>query len=277
MKKITAFSILLFCICMLSACGCMHKWEEATCLTAKTCSLCQETDGEALGHNWVSATCEDDQYCLLCGEIGEPSPGHQWKALTCADEYFCDVCRTASGTWGPHVEIKNITKDPNNNLRVLCRCGHEDILSTEDLMLRMMQGKWTLRAIQKQDSLYRPDPKNNPDEGVWLEFPSDAQAIAYEVSDSDEANLMLPLTLLDFELTNALLHANGSEVPVLMCKASTADSHGDTSLMLVFGDRDYAREGLDDEAFITAALKASVVSLWRFNEDSTFIYSYDFS
>ena len=35
---------------MLSACGCDHRFTEATCTTAKTCTVCGETEGEALGH-----------------------------------------------------------------------------------------------------------------------------------------------------------------------------------------------------------------------------------
>lgn len=35
---------------MIPAVG--HKWADATCDTPKTCSVCHETEGEALGHSW---------------------------------------------------------------------------------------------------------------------------------------------------------------------------------------------------------------------------------
>lgn len=44
---------------------CEHSWTDATCTVAKTCSLCGETEGQALGHDMqpidataVAATCE---------------------------------------------------------------------------------------------------------------------------------------------------------------------------------------------------------------------------
>ena len=42
--------------------SCNHKWKAATCTTAKTCSLCQETSGKALGHT------TDTGKCSRCGE-----------------------------------------------------------------------------------------------------------------------------------------------------------------------------------------------------------------
>ena len=56
---------LVFC---LTACGCKHEWNEATCTTPRTCSLCQEIEGEALGHDWKDATCEAPKTCENCGE-----------------------------------------------------------------------------------------------------------------------------------------------------------------------------------------------------------------
>ena len=58
-----------------------HTWEDATCETPKTCSVCGATEGEALGHapgeavveNEIAATCTEDGgydevcYCTACG------------------------------------------------------------------------------------------------------------------------------------------------------------------------------------------------------------------
>jgi len=40
---------------------CEHEWIDATCTAPKTCSLCGETEGEALGHTYV------DGICSACG------------------------------------------------------------------------------------------------------------------------------------------------------------------------------------------------------------------
>ena len=44
-----------------------HSWVDADCDTPKTCSVCQETDGDALGHDWLG----DDsmKVCDRCGTV----------------------------------------------------------------------------------------------------------------------------------------------------------------------------------------------------------------
>ena len=37
----------------------VHDWKKATCTTPKTCSICNETDGDALGHVYEENVCED--------------------------------------------------------------------------------------------------------------------------------------------------------------------------------------------------------------------------
>ena len=51
MKKL-ALLVLVCTLLLLSGCGCEHEWKEATCTAPKTCTLCQEVEGEALGHTW---------------------------------------------------------------------------------------------------------------------------------------------------------------------------------------------------------------------------------
>lgn len=56
--------------------ACEHQWQAATCLTPKTCSLCGETEGKALGHTFgekviTQPTCTEagaeTRECTLCG------------------------------------------------------------------------------------------------------------------------------------------------------------------------------------------------------------------
>ena len=47
--------------------GCPHDWIDATCTTAKTCSICGQTEGEPLGHTWVEATKYAPKTCSTCG------------------------------------------------------------------------------------------------------------------------------------------------------------------------------------------------------------------
>ena len=74
-----------------------HTWTPATCDTPKTCSVCETTEGEALGHNWTDATCSAPKTCTVCqateGEAGE----HNWVNATCASPKTCSECFTTEG------------------------------------------------------------------------------------------------------------------------------------------------------------------------------------
>lgn len=286
-KRISALTVLLLILCVLAGCSgtgketaaCAHEWENATCTAAQTCRLCNETVGEPLEHNWEEATCQEPKHCAVCNLTEGKALDHQWSALTCEENYTCTVCNAASGVQGPHVDVKNITQDPENNLLVQCKCGHEEIMTIENLMLQLAHGKWTLRAVLKDNSLLRPDPTANWQEGTWLEFPTTAEPTAYEIGTSAQGeNFAFQMNLLDFQLNTAALYANGPKLAVLMCTARTEyskDVHTDVPLILVFGDRNYAAEGMSDDDFISAALKGTVTSLWRQSDGVMYIYGFD--
>lgn len=105
MKRYYLPMILILCV-LLTACGHEHQWQAATCSTAKICSTCGQTEGEALGHIWVDATCTEGKYCSVCLQvIGEPL-GHNWLDATCTQAQTCSTCKAANGsplghTWEP--------------------------------------------------------------------------------------------------------------------------------------------------------------------------------
>lgn len=103
MKK---FFILLSCtLCLLilfTACKCKHTWNDATCTTPKTCTICSSTEGEPLGHKWTVATCTQSKKCSTCGEIdGEPL-GHVFVEATCEKSKYCSVCNYEVGKPAEH-------------------------------------------------------------------------------------------------------------------------------------------------------------------------------
>lgn len=76
-------SLLMIGLLVLSGCSCNHVWKEADCLNPKTCSRCQETDGEPLGHtsgewkdNVDMVTCAGtkEHYCASCNELISSEP-----------------------------------------------------------------------------------------------------------------------------------------------------------------------------------------------------------
>ena len=118
MKKLTLILLSVLMIVTLAACGnkcehtydnacdatcktcgetrevSAHQWNDATCTTLKTCTVCQATEGEMLPHNWEDATCITAKTCKTCGTTeGEPL-GHKPAEDDgdCGTDVLCTVC-----------------------------------------------------------------------------------------------------------------------------------------------------------------------------------------
>ena len=99
-----------------------HTWTAATCTSAKTCSVCKATSGEALGHSYTStvtkaATCTTSgtrKYtCSRCSNSYTETiaaTGHTWTAATCISAKTCSVCKTTSGEPLGHSYTSKVTK-----------------------------------------------------------------------------------------------------------------------------------------------------------------------
>ena len=74
-----------------------HTWVDATCEKAKTCSVCNATEGEALGHTWVDATCDGAKTCSVCKKTEGNPLGHTWVDATCEEAKNCSVCGAVEG------------------------------------------------------------------------------------------------------------------------------------------------------------------------------------
>ena len=46
---------------------CEHEWADADCETPKTCTKCNETDGDPIGHDWEEASYSAPKTCKTCG------------------------------------------------------------------------------------------------------------------------------------------------------------------------------------------------------------------
>lgn len=108
---------------------CPHSWVEADCVTPKTCSRCQETEGEALGHSWIDADCENPEICTACDETqGEPL-GHTWVEATCLVPKTCSVCDKIEGEPGEHSWIEANYQTPQTCS--LCGQTEGDVLTPD--------------------------------------------------------------------------------------------------------------------------------------------------
>ena len=79
-------------ICSVCGGAQRHSWNDADCDTAKTCSVCGETEGDPLGHSWNAATCDTAKTCSVCGETEGDPLGHKYD-----DDYDAE-CNNGCGT-----------------------------------------------------------------------------------------------------------------------------------------------------------------------------------
>ena len=131
-----------------------HSWVEANCTSAKTCSICGQVEGKALGHDIKDGTCQ------RCNE-------NFFEPLS----YFVDGdCVISDISLGSHHYVAHISYLGNDHFRVYSydSSGHKDLLINEmddydgTLLLNSLDldkieiksnGKWTLRIeeVQKGD------------------------------------------------------------------------------------------------------------------------------
>lgn len=74
--------------------GCAHRWTAANCTLPKTCELCGETDGEALGHDWDTDVCGAPASCqrATCEASVDALP-HAWINATLTAPKSCANCK----------------------------------------------------------------------------------------------------------------------------------------------------------------------------------------
>lgn len=95
-RTILMIMAVVFAFC-LTACGCEHEWNEATCTAPKTCKLCEATEGEVKAHQWQDATCTEPKTCKDCGATEGDVGGHVWEDATCTTAKTCSVCKETEG------------------------------------------------------------------------------------------------------------------------------------------------------------------------------------
>ncbi len=97
-------TVLSFASCGCDGCNgednsgeCNHIWQNADCDTPKTCSVCGQTKGEAVGHSWVNADCDTPKTCSVCGQTEGEALGHSWVNADCDTPKTCSVCGQTEG------------------------------------------------------------------------------------------------------------------------------------------------------------------------------------
>ena len=125
-----------------------HNWAQPTCSKPKTCTVCGQTEGEALGHSFgewqktKAPTCteagEESRSCA-CGERQtrptEPA-GHNWAAPTCSKPKTCTVCGQTEGealghSFGEWQKTKAPTCTEAGEESRSCACGERQTRPTD--------------------------------------------------------------------------------------------------------------------------------------------------
>ena len=100
--KTKTFFFGMLCLGIISLAGviafsCRHQWTAATCLTPKTCDLCQLTEGETGPHQWEDATCITPGVCAVCHATDTAFADHDWQDATCKQKKTCKVYGEETG------------------------------------------------------------------------------------------------------------------------------------------------------------------------------------
>ena len=152
-----------------------HLWTPATCIEPKTCSVCGETEGEALGHNYgnliekVEATPNADgmeahYYCDRCETYFDTNKvattqealvivyncathGHRWVDATCTLPKTCSVCGETEGeanghTYGNLIEkVEQTSESLGMEAHYYCICGtYFDVNKVETSIEQLLIG-----------------------------------------------------------------------------------------------------------------------------------------
>ena len=156
-KRILSVFGLCLVVLILIGCVCKHEWREATCTEPKTCTLCGETEGEALGHKWSSATCASPKTCVRCGMTEGEALGHDWIEATCTEPKTCHRCGTTEGEATGHtytewqVKTNATCKQEGLEVRTCEACGQEE--TREISKLSHKAGDW---IVIKQATVKEP-------------------------------------------------------------------------------------------------------------------------
>ena len=104
-----------------------HEWQAADCNTPKTCTVCGEEEGEALGHEWVTPDadlCEVQSTCSRCGATDGENVEHEWENATCTLPKTCTVCGATEGKANEHDYAEEFTATADGHFKH-CICHPE--------------------------------------------------------------------------------------------------------------------------------------------------------
>ena len=189
---------ILCCLLVFSGCQCEHEWTYATCLTAKTCARCGETEGEPLGHSWTDATCTAPKTCAACGVTEGTVLEHSWTDATCEDPKTCTACGGTEGEALGHSfgQWDFGTEDMTRTCTV-CSGTETTEIDREIWLRHILEGSWDLAAeitdgsvtfMQGGSGFMAVALRFYGDNQGYLYTTSEAQPFTWELMEVDDSS-----------------------------------------------------------------------------------------
>lgn len=120
-KRGICLILLIACLCIFGGCCFSHQWQNASCVTPKTCLKCGKTTGKAIGHDWMAASCAAPKTCCICGVTEGEKLSHTWQDATCLAPQTCSGCGITFGTTGDHEWLEETCETPE----ICAVCGQD--------------------------------------------------------------------------------------------------------------------------------------------------------
>ena len=129
----------------------MHSWKDADCVTPKTCTVCQKTDGEALGHTAEAddGNCTTDIKCATCGAVvtsGKTQHVAHADDGDCTTPVTCTECSTVITATKSHDFSGAWEKDASGHWHV---CANEGCTKTDTKADHTSDGAATEEKAEK--------------------------------------------------------------------------------------------------------------------------------
>lgn len=157
-RNIFALVLTLVLVLSLALTGCEkpceHEWKAADCDDAKTCEICNATEGAPLGHTWKAATCNAPKTCETCNKVEGTALGHSWVAATCEDPKTCSSCKLEEGEALGHTWTEATTEAPKTC--TTCSKTEGDAIDVDDRFTtancKELFGSWIGKYSQHMDT-----------------------------------------------------------------------------------------------------------------------------
>ena len=124
---------------------CNHQWSQATCTSPKKCSLCNKTEGKALGHTPEAddGDCTTAVICSVCEVVvTQAKTAHAGGTATCFSRAHCSACEQEYGELAAHTWSSDAATEEFDKHCTVCgfvaeeQIGHthqfESVLSYDD-------------------------------------------------------------------------------------------------------------------------------------------------